>query len=107
MKHPKGLEATYTPSEFSNGSFSHQGWTGSVANFDPNNMIHQNILVNAIYDNDDKTKVKNDKVVGYTDAIDEYLTQITKNTMIMLVIKEYYNRYEKIKEDIDETIKIR
>jgi len=107
VKHPKGLEATYTPSEFSNGSFSHQGWTGSVANFDPNNMIHQNILVNAIYDNDDKTKVKNDKVVGYTDAIDEYLTQITKNTMIMLVIKEYYNRYAKIKEDIDETIKIR
>lgn len=107
VKHPLGLEATYTPNEMSDGSFSHQGYTGSVVNFDPNNMIHQNILVNAIYETDDKTLVKNDKPIGYASALDEYLAQITKNSILMLVVKEYYNRYCKVQEDIDEVVRVR
>lgn len=78
VKHPLGFAKTYTPSEFSTGSFYHQGWTGAVSTFDVQNGIHQNILVNAIYEDVDKTKVRNDKPVGYGAAFDEYLGQIKK-----------------------------
>ena len=104
VKHPEGFDKTFTPPEFSKGSFSHQGWTGALATFDPNNLIHQNILVNAIYEDIDKNKVRNDKPAGYGTAFDEYLKQITKNTMLMYVAKQYYNRYCNEKVDID-TIK--
>ena len=103
VKHPLGFDKTFTPSEFSTGSFSHQGWTGALATFDPNNYIHQNILVNSIYSNEDKEKVRNDKPVGFGNAFDEYLKQITKNTMLMFVAKEYYNRYCNVKENIEVT----
>ena len=103
VKHPLGFDKTFTPSEFSTGSFSHQGWTGSVATFDPNNFIHQNILVNAIYKDEDKEKVRNDKPVGFGNAFDEYLKQITKNTMLMYITKEYYNRYCNVRDNIDIT----
>lgn len=101
VKHPLGYEKTFTPPEYSKGSFSHQGWTGSVANFDPNNLIHQNILVNSIYEDIDKEKVKNDKPVGYMDAFDEYYKQIVRNTMLMYVAKKYYNNYCNVKENIE------
>lgn len=107
VKHPLGFKKTYTPSEFSTGSFSHEGWTGSVATFDPNNLIHQNILVNAIYEDEDKAKIKNDKPLGFRNAMDEYQTQMTKNTMLMYVIKEYYERYLNVKEDIDIKMEVR
>ena len=103
VKHPLGFDKTFTPSEFSTGSFSHQGWTGSLATFDPNNYIHQNILVNSIYTDEDKEKVRNDKPVGFGVAFDEYLKQITKNTMLMFIAKEYYNRYCNVKENIEVT----
>jgi len=101
VKHPLGYEKSFTPPEFSKGSFSHQGWTGSIATFDPNNFIHQNVLVNAIYSDEDKEKVKNDKPVGYMSAFEEYQKQITRNTMIMYVAKKYYNKYCNVKENID------
>lgn len=103
VKHPLGFDKTFTPSEFSTGSFSHQGWTGSLATFDPNNYIHQNILVNSIYHDEDKEKVRNDKPVGFGNAFDDYLKEITKHTMLMFVTKEYYNRYLNTKENIDVT----
>lgn len=103
VKHPLGYEKTFTPPEFSNGSFSHQGWTGALATFDPNNFIHQNILVNAIYSDEDKDKVKNDKPVGFGVAFEEYQKQITRNTMLMYVAKKYYNKYCNVKENIDVT----
>ena len=103
VKHPLGYEKTFTPPEFSNGSFSHQGWTGSLATFDPNNLIHQNILVNAIYSDEDKEKVKNDKPVGFGNVFCNYQEQITKHTMLMYVAKQYYNRYCNVKEDINVT----
>jgi len=103
VKHPMGYEKTFTPPEFSKGSFSHQGWTGSVATFDTKNLIHNNILVNAIYENEDKELVRNDKPVGFGSAFGEYQKQIMKNIMLMYVAKQYYNRYCNVKENIEVT----
>lgn len=93
VKHPDGFARTFTPSIFANGSFSHQGWTGSLATFDPVNQIHQSILVNAIYETDNKELIRNDKPVGFGGRFDQYLDQLTTNTMLLYVAKEYYNRY--------------
>lgn len=101
VKHPMGWDKSFTPPEFSIGSFSHQGWTGSVATFDPNNLIHNNILVNAIYKDEDKDKVRNDKPIGFGVAFEEYQKQITRNIMLMYVVKQYYNRYCNVKENIN------
>ena len=107
VKHPLGFDKTFTPSAFSKGSFSHQGWTGALATFDPNNQIHQNILVNAIYETDDKDKVRNDKPVGYGARFDKYLASITDDTMIMFVAKKYYDKYiNKEKTDRSVTFKV-
>lgn len=103
VKHPLGYIKTFTPPEFSTGSFSHQGWTGSIAMFDPNNLIHNSILVNAIYEDSDKDKVKADKPVGFITALTEYQKQITRNIMLMYVAKQYYNRYCEINDNIDVT----
>lgn len=103
VKHPLGYEKTFTPPEFSNGSFSHQGSTGAVAVFDPNNLIHNNILVSAIYNSTDKDLVKDDKPVGFGFAFEEYQKQITRNIMFMYVVKQYYNRYLNVKENIEVT----
>lgn len=103
VKHPLGYEKTFTPPEFSTGSFSHQGWTGSVATFDPNNLIHHNILVNAIYEDDDKEKVRADKPAGFGAAFEEYQKQVMRNIMLMYVAKQYYNRYCNVKEHIEVT----
>lgn len=91
VKHSMGLAKTYTPSEFATDSFSYQGWTGAVATFDMRNGIHQNILVNAIYDTDDKELAKNDKPVGYANAFNNYQIQLTKQTMLMYLAKQYYS----------------
>lgn len=101
VKHPLGFVKTYTPSEFSTGSFSHQGWTGSLATFDPNNLIHQNILVNSIYESDNKDEIRNDKPIGFGGAFDEYLKELTKQTMLLYLAKRYYNSYCNDKSDID------
>ena len=106
VKHPLGFDKTFTPSAFSTGSFSHQGWTGALATFDPNNQIHQNILVNAIYENDDKDKVRNDKPVGYGGRFDKYLASVTDDTMIMYIAKKYYDNYIN-KEKTDRSITFR
>ena len=103
VKHPLGYERTFTPPEFSTGSFSHQGWTGSLATFDPNNLIHHNILVNAIYEDEDKEKVRNDKPVGFGVVFEEYQKQVMRNIMLMYVAKQYYNRYCNVKENIEVT----
>lgn len=103
VKHPSGYSKTFTPKEFSKESFSHQGWTGAMAAFDPNNLIHNNILVNAIYEDDDSNKIKSDKPLGFGDAFEEYQMQITKNIMLMWVVKKYYNKYLNVKDDINNT----
>ena len=111
VKHPLGLDKTFTPSEFSTGSFSHQGWTGSVATFDPNNMIHQNMLVNAIYEDNEPAlldsegkpikRVVNDKPAGFVPAFDPYIASLTQHSLLMLVVKRYYDKYYGPSLDID------
>ena len=91
VKHPDGYKMTFTPSMFSDGSFSHQGWTGSFATFDPNNLIHHNFLTNTIYKTDDPSLIKNDKPIGYLSAWDAYQESITINIMLMLLTKKYFN----------------
>ena len=103
VKHPLGFDKTFTPSAFSTGSFSHQGWTGALATFDPNNQIHQSILVNAIYESDDKDKVRNDKPVGYGGRFDKYLATLTDDTMIMFIAKKYFDTYIN-KNNMDNSI---
>lgn len=102
VKHKLGFQKTFTPPEFSTNSFSHQGFTGSVAAFDPNNLIHINILTNAIYKTSNNTLVKSGKPIGYIEKVSEYEETLTKDAMLMYVIKEYYNKYCNIKEDIKE-----
>ena len=102
VKNPSGYEGTFTPPYYSNGSFSHQGWTGSLATFDPNNLIHTNILINAIYQTDNKDALKNDKPIGYMDAFKEYLDNMTRNVMLMYVAKKYYNEYCNVKDNITD-----
>lgn len=102
VKHPKSWEYTYTPSEYSSGSFSHQGWTGGVASFDPNNKIHNSILVNAIYKSDNPNEIKNDKPIEYKKYLNKYQSEITKRIMLMYVVKKYYNKYIGYCETIED-----
>ena len=98
---------TFNPYEFSDGSFTHQGWTGSLASFDPNYKIHNNILVNAIEINADKEKLKNDKPLGFLDEFNKYQMELMKRIMLMYVVKKYYNKYSKVYETVNEVRKIR
>ena len=104
VKNSQGLGLTYTSNLLSNNSFSHQGWVGSVASFDPNNLIHFNGLVNAIYETDDKSKLKNDKPIGYKDRWIKYQKEVINNAMLLMIAKKYFNMYKDVKIEINETI---
>ena len=106
VKNPLGYAKTFTPSVFSTDSFSHQGWTGAIALFDPNNNIHFNFLPNAIFKSDNSELVKNDKPVGYGSCFDTYEEAIVNNIMIMLIVKKYYNMYKSQDITIDEHISL-
>lgn len=107
VKSKNGWNDTYTPPEFSTGSFSHQGYTGGIAVFDPNNNIHNSILVNAIHDSNNLEELKNNKPVGFMNYFGLYQSKITKRIMLMYVAKKYYNKYCNVKDDINETKLIR
>ncbi len=107
LRHPDGWSGTFNPPEFSDGSFSHQGWTGSVASYDPNYKIHNNILVNAIEINPDKDKLKNDKPLGFSKGFGKYQAELLERIMLMYVVKKYYNKYCKVYDSVDEVRKIR
>ena len=102
LKDKDGWANTFTPPEFSNKSFSHQGFTGSVASFDPVNHIHNNILVNAIKTSDNKDELCNCKPILFRESFGMYQQEITKKIMLMYIAKKYYNKYINIKENINE-----
>ena len=102
LKDKDGWANTFTPPEFSNKSFSHQGFTGSVASFDPVNHIHNNILVNAIKTSDNKDELYNCKPILFRESFGMYQQEITKKIMLMYIAKKYYNKYINIKENINE-----
>ena len=104
VKNANGIGLTYTPNLFSNNSFSHQGWVGPVASFDPNNLIHHNCLVNAIYETDDESQIKNNKPIGYKDRWCQYQTEVTNNVFLMMLAKKYFNLYRDTEVNINETI---
>lgn len=105
LKTPVGLDNSYTPREYSTGSFSHQGWTGSVATFDPNNLIHQNILTSSIISSDYKEQVHNDKPTGFAGALKSYELRCVESALLAYIVKEYYERYLSVSKDYTKVIK--
>lgn len=93
--------SSYVPNVYSKGSFAHQGWTGSATSFDVNRRIHQSILVNAIYESDDKEKIVNDKVNGYTPEFKNFQNRMAEIALEMRILINIYNKYfeEDAKED--------
>lgn len=93
--------SSYVPNVYSKGSFAHQGWTGSATSFDVNRRIHQSILVNAIYESDDKEKIVNDKVNGYTPEFKNFQNRMAEIALEMRILINIYNKYfeEDVKED--------
>ena len=106
VKHPLGYDKTFTPNVFSSNSFAHQGWTGAVALFDPNNNIHFNFLPNAIFKSDNKDLIRNDKPVGYGSCFDAYEEAIVNNIMIMLIVKKYFNIYKNQDFELNKEIQV-
>lgn len=96
---------TFTPSVFSKNSFAHQGWTGALAIFDPNNYIHLNFLPNTIIKTDDKY-ISHDKPIGFINALGNYEDKIVDYIMMIYIIKKYYNKYKNEDIEIDEYINI-
>ncbi len=107
VKHSEGWKKTYTPPEFSDKSFSQQGYTGGIAVFDLNNKIHNNILVNTVMNPREAEGIKNNKPEGFMNYFGTYQVNITKRIMLMYIAKKYYNKYCNVKEDIEETKLIR
>ena len=98
---PRGSEVTFTPVEYSKGhSFTSQGYTGSIASFDLRKGIHNSILVNAI-DRDLEERLFKEKPRGFAEYFDKYEMQVVKRTMLMYVVKKYYNKYCRSQEDIE------
>lgn len=84
QKHPLGLDKTFVPNEYATGSFAHQGFTGSLAVFDPKNRIHNHILVNSIKDGEPK------KPDGFIDAVTVYQMMLTNVTLKAYLLNCYY-----------------
>lgn len=93
QKHPLGLDKTFVPNEYATGSFAHQGFTGSVAVFDPVNKIHNSILVNSIKEGELK------KPDGFIDALTIYQIILTKITLKAYLVNRYYEMIDK-NEDV-------
>lgn len=89
IKHPLGIKKSATPNEYSNKSFSHQGFTGSSVIFDPINQIYNSIFVDAINLNE---KGKHKDFFKYYNL---YHQEIVMNTLKIYLIKNYYDIDEK------------
>ena len=90
---------SYVSKQSSNGSFAHQGWTGSVAIFDPNYRVHQSILVNSIYSSSEKEQIKNDKPVFYLKALKHYKERVIDIGLKMRYVKNELDFCKKLQEE--------
>ena len=95
--------SSYVPNVYSKGSFAHQGWTGSATSFDVNRRIHQSILVSAIYESDDKEKIVNDKVNGYTPEFKNFQNRMAEIALEMRILINIYNKYFEEDVKVDKT----
>ncbi|MBE6144134.1 MAG: beta-lactamase family protein [Firmicutes bacterium] len=70
--HKQGLEKTYVPGLYSKDSFAFEGYTGSVVVFDLINKIHNNILVNTMFENTlEKHPLYNRALRSYQEVLSE------------------------------------
>lgn len=99
QKHPDRENKWLNPLAYADKTFTFQGFTGSVATFDPTNKIHNSILVGAIEDGAPK------KDAAFMEAFHLYQQCIISKTLELLVIKRYYEMINE-KKDIDQTHKI-
>ena len=99
QKHPDRENKWLNPLAYADKTFTFQGFTGSVATFDPTNKIHNSILVGAIKDGEPK------KDAAFMETFHLYQQCIISKTLELLVIKRYYEMINE-KKDIDQTHKI-
>jgi len=100
QKHALGLNKTFVPSEYSKGSFAHQGFTGQVVVFDPNNKIMNSILVNSIYEDEAR------KPVGFMDALTNYQFLLTNVTLKACLLNKYYSEIGYM-DNLDVKVKVK
>lgn len=93
VKTSRNVEEKYVSKFLSKGSFAHQGWTGTIALFDPYNKVHQSILVNSIYPLGDKEQLENDKPVFFLRALRHYNEKMSELGLKMRTIKNKYDEY--------------
>lgn len=86
QKHPLGLDQTFVPNEYGNGSFAPQGFTGQIAVFDPKNRIHNHILVNSIPVGEAK------KPEEYLKAAKIFQIAQVETTLKAYLLKRYYEK---------------
>lgn len=82
---PFGISKTYVPDEYSKDSFAFEGFTGSITVFDLINKIHNNILVNAVYED---TLIKSPM---FRKDIASYQEDVTKASIKIYVMDKYFN----------------
>lgn len=100
QKNPDRENKWLNPLIYGDNSFTAQGFTGAVASFDPNNMIHNSFLVGSIKNG---AAAKPD---GFMLAFKEYQQYIVGRTINLLVIKKYYEMNKEISPiDISYTVK--
>ena len=107
---------SFASRNYSNGVFAIEGYTGSLAIFDPLNKFHNGILVNAVRPDLEKELENNplkseyiidSKANGYRESLHTYNDVLTKNTLIIDAIKKYLDLYDKNNNTVNTKIKIR
>ncbi len=107
---------SFASRNYSNSVFAIEGYTGSLAIFDPLNKFHNGILVNAVRPDLEKELQNNSlkseyiidsKANGYKESLHTYNDVLTKNTLIIDAIKKYLDLYDKDNNTVNTKIKIR
>lgn len=99
QKNPDRENKWLNPLLYGDNSFTAQGFTGSVASFDPVNKVHNSYLFGSIKDGQAK------KPDGFLTAFGKYQKYIVTKTLSLLVAKKYYD-LQISDNNIDQTFKI-